>query len=431
MFLASNVRDAQGCAIEARRCLRPEVAASASGVGLTSFVSSGAASRVPDAAQLVLRLLQLLDDHLSAVDSPTAAHRTRMEAAEVSVCGRGERSAGRRGLGRGDAFSPKHDLVYSQPACVFRFPSNSAPLEDIDDLISLLTTAANATARPLAADDFAEMGRRAQVFSDLLSALDGAKPPTAPLDRVAKAILDSLETSLYPWLRSGDRSTSAASLRNSYAGRGIVMTTGNGHYRYAYHCIISLRLVGSTLPIEVHYLGPTDLSKEHIAALSALNVTLVDLSLAFGLPPKDWRSWANKPFAMLASSFREMIFIDADALFFQPPETIFDSQAYRRTGAAFFLDRTSLGGGGTNIYKFSKETIGVPSEYAIRRGRMFGNRSLTLYEQESGVVVYDKVVHFHALLLAAKMNSNPWRDFMYSQVHGGSGALNTVEEYET
>ncbi|RKO84030.1 alpha-mannosyltransferase, partial [Blyttiomyces helicus] len=225
-----------------------------------------------------------------------------------------------------------------------------------------------------------------------------------------------LETSLYPWLRSGALSTSAASLRDSYAGRGIVMTTGAKHFLYAHHSIRALRMVGSTLPIEVHYLGRADLSPAHIAALTALpNVTVQDLSLAFALSPERFHSWAIKPFAMLASSFREMIFVDADALFFQPPETLFDSEAYKRTGTAFFMDRTMLRGT-QRIREFALNAIGVPSEYAWCHGRVF--RNLTLHEGESGVVVYDKVVNFHALLLAAKMNLEPWKGFMYRHVHG-------------
>ena len=50
--------------------------------------------------------------------------------------------------------------------------------------------------------------------------------------------------------------------------------------------------------------------------------------------------WSAKPFAILSSSFREIIFIDADAYFFTDPTHLFDTQEYRKTGTVFFKDRT-------------------------------------------------------------------------------------------
>lgn len=52
--------------------------------------------------------------------------------------------------------------------------------------------------------------------------------------------------------------------------------------------------------------------------------------------------WAIKPFAMLMSTFREVIFIDADSFFFRDPAKLFDDPDYKKTGALFFRDRTIL-----------------------------------------------------------------------------------------
>jgi hypothetical protein len=52
--------------------------------------------------------------------------------------------------------------------------------------------------------------------------------------------------------------------------------------------------------------------------------------------------WAAKPFAILLSSFREVIFIDADSLFFRNPAKLFDDPDYVETGALFFRDRTIM-----------------------------------------------------------------------------------------
>jgi alpha 1,3-mannosyltransferase len=47
-------------------------------------------------------------------------------------------------------------------------------------------------------------------------------------------------------------------------------------------------------------------------------------------------SWAVKPFAILASQFEQVMLIDADVVFVQPPEVLFDHAGYRETGALFF-----------------------------------------------------------------------------------------------
>ncbi|RKO93525.1 mannosyltransferase putative-domain-containing protein, partial [Blyttiomyces helicus] len=228
--------------------------------------------------------------------------------------------------------------------------------------------------------------------------------------------LKALEANMYPWIRGGKKFTSAAHLLASFSGRGIVMATGEWHFRFARHCIHSLRIVGSTLPIEVYYAGSGDLAAGHIAELNAIDgVTVLDLADFFDLEIGKVNGWAVKPFAMLASRFREMIFIDADALFFQPPEVMFDFEGYLRTGATFFMDRT-MGAGATATRDFFSSFVPYPSDYARAKGRIM--RMLSVHEGESGVIVYDKVINFHGLLAAVKMNAAPWRDVMYKVIHG-------------
>lgn len=43
---------------------------------------------------------------------------------------------------------------------------------------------------------------------------------------------------------------------------------------------------------------------------------------------------------MLASSFREVMFIDADVRFLVNPETLFEIEEYAESGTLFFKDRT-------------------------------------------------------------------------------------------
>jgi len=49
--------------------------------------------------------------------------------------------------------------------------------------------------------------------------------------------------------------------------------------------------------------------------------------------------YAIKPVAMLLSSFEQVMVVDADPVFLQPPEILFENEGYRATGTYFFQDR--------------------------------------------------------------------------------------------
>jgi hypothetical protein len=233
---------------------------------------------------------------------------------------------------------------------------------------------------------------------------------------VGKAITD-LTRVLHPYLLS-NFPNGIRDIQSKFHGRGIVISTGKWHFKLAYHAIKSFhQVLKSPLPVEVLYAGPNDLTDAMIQAFNALpNVKTVDILEYFGEESKDARGWAIKPFAMLASSFAEIIFIDADGLFFQDPNVLFEkSQLYKRDGALFFFDRTM---------RTDEETTWLnsyllhPSKYAK------GNRYLTkksIHEMESGVVVMDKsrTDVLHGLLAVCKMNSAFERDAVtYKHMHG-------------
>jgi len=295
-----------------------------------------------------------------------------------------------------------------------------------DELEDLVTASLNMSRYALPRDDFSEMGRRARNFSKLFNIRytpfgkerRGLVKTLGGLEKVAQVdeALQALERNMYPWIKKGKKFVNAADVLSSYSGRGIVLATGNWHFRFARHCILSMRLVGSKLPIQVFYAGPDDLSVENRNILRAIpGVEVIDLSEFVDIKEAEVNGWAVKPFSMLASNFAEMIFVDADALFFQPPEVMFEFERYKRTGAVFFRDRT-IGWGMTETLEFMKTFLPNPSEYAKTEGRVLNLKSL--HEGESGVIVYDKRAAFHGLLATCKMNANPWREVMYKVIHG-------------
>ncbi|KAI9098350.1 mannosyltransferase putative-domain-containing protein [Phlyctochytrium arcticum] len=243
-----------------------------------------------------------------------------------------------------------------------------------------------------------------------------------------------LEEQLYPFISHGPKHPSAADLHKTYEGRGIVMTAGNWHFNFALHAIKSLRLINCTLPIQIFYSGPKDLDADKIKQFAALEgVEPVDLSLHFdlaianpGLPPERM-GWAVKPFGMLASRFAEIILVDADALFFQNPENMFEYPHYKDTGALFFMDRTIGSGRCSALDFFEKFLADHPPSSVYRHQGRFG-RLLGTHEGESGVILYDKRRNFNGLLAICKANSGKWKETMYKSVHGDKESYWMVHE---
>lgn len=177
-----------------------------------------------------------------------------------------------------------------------------------------------------------------------------------------------------------------------------------------------MRSLKCKLPIEIYYNGEGDLRQENIDMLRALEgVRVIDLKPFFKPGKGDIGGWAIKPFAMLFSSFQEMIFIDSDALFFQDPAFIFDWKSYKDSGMIVFRDRT-IGAGDLSVLKFFKAMVPDPSDYA-KSNRFW--KELSVHEGESGVVVVDKSrAGFYILLMAQNMNSPPYQKKLYKAIHG-------------
>lgn len=210
---------------------------------------------------------------------------------------------------------------------------------------------------------------------------------------------------LFPWTMPyfGDHMSLHAHIKNG--GRGIVLTAGNGQAPYLLTTIYSFRMLGCTLPIEIMYLGDEDLGQDYIAELEGLD-GVVTRDMAVMVRDNGWKlkGWAAKPFAILLSSFREVVFIDADSLFFRDPALLFDDDDYREKGALFFRDRLFLP---EKKAPFLQAILQKPIPKAATESRMWTGESG--HQQESGVIVVDKSRHFIPMLLVTRMNG-PDRD---------------------
>lgn len=220
-----------------------------------------------------------------------------------------------------------------------------------------------------------------------------------------RAFLLKFANLLFPWTAPYFSDHMSLHAHFKKGGRGIVLTAGDDQAPYLLTTIYSFRQLGCTLPIEVMYLGDQDLGEDYRMELEALpGVTCRDIAQMTN--DEGWKlaGWAAKPFAILLSSFREVIFIDADSLFFKNPEILFDDPDYEETGALFFRDRLIMP---ESKKRWLQQVLPKPIPKLAKQSRFWTGESGHM--QESGVIVVDKWKHFVAMLLVTRFNG-PDRD---------------------
>lgn len=130
---------------------------------------------------------------------------------------------------------------------------------------------------------------------------------------------------------------------DTMSGKGIVTCAGgNKFFSCAWVQISILRYFGCDLPVEVWYNGRAEMDKNMAILLESLkNVRVVnaqDIVKTLPKPPRRLNGWELKPFSILHSSFREVLFMDADCLPAMNPSYLFNDTTYRNTGAIFWPD---------------------------------------------------------------------------------------------
>lgn len=217
--------------------------------------------------------------------------------------------------------------------------------------------------------------------------------------------LQTLSSLLFPWTAPYFADHMRLHTYFKTGGRGIVLSCGDNQAPYLLTSIASFRRLGCNLPIEIMYLGESDLSEDYRLELEEIpGVITRDMSQMVADDGWELKGWAGKPFSILLSSFREVIFIDADALFFRNPEILFNDPQYVETGALFFHDRIIMPESKKN---WLQEVLPGPISKKAKQSRYWTGESGHM--QESGVVVVDKWKHLVALLMVTRMNG-PDRD---------------------
>ncbi|KAJ3269815.1 hypothetical protein HDV01_000912 [Terramyces sp. JEL0728] len=223
-----------------------------------------------------------------------------------------------------------------------------------------------------------------------------------------------LDKQLFPYLKPsfGD----SVSMRQSFSGRGIVIAVGNQYTDMALSTILMIRSIHRCIiRIEIFFNGADDLSKENQAKFKKIpNLKVIDISKIY---PKELElnTWDMKPFAMLASSFRKVMLIDADTVFLQSPSKLFADPLFSDHGALFFNDRTTFH---IEYYKIKwiKMLLQTRLSEKASKNRLITNKSRHM--QESGVVMIDKARHLPGLLATCMLNTNEVKKATYGNMHG-------------
>jgi len=256
-------------------------------------------------------------------------------------------------------------------------------------------------------------GTEIYTYDHILNSLIDLQNKNLPLVK----LFNKVHNNLYSWAY-GKKFLAIDELLKSYHGRGIVICTGNFHFKFAHSTIdILINLIKTKLPIEVFYNGKDDLTEEKKKILQAYpNVYLSNIEDYFNNDIIKCRKWAIKPFAMLASRFKEVILIDADAIFIHDPVELFKSKGYQKTGTLFFRDRTLSKSLNNDSLTWFKEWAKDPLT-ETKKSRFWND--ITIHEMDSSTVVMNKDKVILGLLSVCKLNEFSIRENMvYRHVHG-------------
>jgi alpha 1,3-mannosyltransferase len=254
-------------------------------------------------------------------------------------------------------------------------------------------------AYPLQTSDFGQMGKRMRVMKDWLEILDTDTNLKDAQKTVLQTDIERVAVSLIPFLHKpqSDSKHPLQQLRSSFVpgSKGLVITTGKKRFRFACHLVYNLRSVlGSSLPIQIAYAGDDDLPKGYRDYLLSLgtNIETFDVTKIFDdatlrLPTG---GWAIKAFAILGSTFEQVMHLDADAVFLQRPETIFETHpAYHDTGVLLFHDRLLWQGAFKERHEWwEKELAHTELSDTIKHSKVYIDKYAE--ECDSGLVVVNK-----------------------------------------
>lgn len=235
--------------------------------------------------------------------------------------------------------------------------------------------------------------------------------------------------------------------------RGIVTVGGGKYSLLSYSMIRVLREHGSQLPVEV-LIPPQDEGDDHycdsvLPALNARCVFMRDLLPASVASNWHFKQYQIKSVALLFSSFKKIIFIDADNYPVKNVDLLFESDVFATTGLVLWPDMwrrltppafyrlAHVDVDLSTRVRHLGDDVSPVSQYQKPDADAAYNRAhVPLHDldgtvsdptSETGQLVLDKVRHFDTLLLAFYYNlyGQDWYYYMFSQGTSGQGDKET------
>lgn len=266
-------------------------------------------------------------------------------------------------------------------------------------------------------DSFQAFSLSSTAFTQLYY-LEHFKPDLKPYLRVdAVDNIEKYSKLLFPWLKQPIKT-----LYDSFKGKGIVISSGDEHAKFAFLLIKTLReVLKCSLPIEVMYADVNDLSIDNRALfMQYKDVEVIDLStLIIANRLNDVGGWWWKSYSLLMTSFSEVILMDADVLFTREPASLFSHPIYTKDGVILFRDRQIMLG---KDFDFLRQSFPYASS-TIKDSGLW--KETTAHEVESGVLVFDKrrPAAFFALLAACNLSRKPMQQLSMRISHGDKGTI--------
>ena len=182
-----------------------------------------------------------------------------------------------------------------------------------------------------------------------------------------------------------------------FSGRGIVICAGGVRYlTCAWVLIRRLRALGCALPIEV-WSYPREVDARWRDLVQPLDAVVRTVPAdRFSSQPR-WAGWQLKPAAILHSSFREVLYLDADNLPVRNPTELFSAVEYRTVGTLFWPDK-------------------LRAQRGTDQWSVFGVPYREEQELESGSMLLDKRCAWKALNLCRWYNEHA--EFFYRYCYG-------------
>jgi len=174
--------------------------------------------------------------------------------------------------------------------------------------------------------------------------------------------------------------------------RGIVMTAGGKYFGIAITSLLMLRHTGTQLPVQLFLDSEADYDADVCErVLPALNASCTVMERLWAvtptMPPMD--KFQFKVFAIIFSTFQEVLFLDADCWSVKPPDSLFTSEPFLSRGMVTWPDFW-LSTASPLFYQIAGVHDAPPLTARL--------------STESGILLYDKARHASTLALAAYYN---------------------------